>query len=213
MMPAWQTILDLYLQGEGTRAEVESLRFRLHLNPGDRAEIESALHLADRLESAVGLLLPPPGAAQRLRDRLHEHIGQSPAPQPRWVGAITGKPSVFRLGRLDDAGLEDATNSVIEGNATTLFSPASNEQLTQFQAIADVCADPSTLPEAPQGAEERLLARLREFQQSEAGAIDPAVQRRLLSKIESAAVEAEPLPDLKAATIDQDLPSDDADPQ
>jgi hypothetical protein len=213
MMPAWQTILDLYLQGEGTRAEVESLRLRLHLTPDERAEIESALRLADQLENAASLVLPPPGAPQRMLDRLEEHIGQSPSPNPQWLGDLSDNSSALRLGRQDDASLEDAMNAVIEGNATTISTPASNEQLKQFRAIADVCADPSTQPALPAGAEDRLLARLREFQQSEGGAIDPAVERRLLGQVESTAAESQRLPDLKAAAIDEENPGNDAGPR
>jgi hypothetical protein len=209
MMPAWQTILDLYLQGEGTRAEVESLRLRLQLSPGDRAEIESALRLADRLENAASLVLPPLDGPQRMLDRLREHIGKSPSPNPRWLGDLSDNPSALRLGRQDDASLEDAMNAVIEGNTTTISSPASNEQLRQFEAIAQACADPSTQPVPPAGAQNRLLARLHEFQQTEAGAIDPAVRRRLLSQAESTGTESQRLPDLKAAAIDEENTEDD----
>ena len=62
----------------------------------------------------------------------------------------------------------------------------------------------SAPPIAPSpGAQDRLVARLRELQTSESGALDPAVERRLGRQIQTASVQSERRPDLKAATIDE----------
>src|SRR5690242_18436267 len=72
-MNEWETKVSLYLQGEASRADVESLRVREDLSDDDRFEIESYLRLVDELASAGKAIVPPLGAELRLIKRLGEH--------------------------------------------------------------------------------------------------------------------------------------------
>jgi hypothetical protein len=210
----WETILDQFLSGEGSRADVESLRLRLSLGADEREEVEATLRLVDELHAVGETIAVPQGALERLSVSLREHIAQdasdSPAPRWEWDGATyRADPMVLRpTSSVDDEGI---ANSIIEGNASpagySLTAASSNSQLDEFQRIIDTLSDPSARPPLPQGAEDRLVAKLRGHMQSPAEQVDPNVARRILRQLESCPLPSlfsENVPDVLAATTDSD---------
>ncbi len=205
-MNNWESILDQYLCGEGSRADVESLRLRLTLAAEEREEIEGALRLVDEICAAFGTVAVPKGAAERLSESFQSHATQNVCESlPRWVwdgSTYRNDPMVLRPTPVMDE--ESVAYAMIEGEA------GSNSQHTSdagLQQVLNQLSDPSAKPALPAGAENRLLSRLRPHMQSEAEQMDPSVARRILRQLQECplpSIFSDNVPDVLAATTDAD---------
>jgi len=186
-MSTWEAILEDYLEGAGSRAAAESLRFRIALPAEARQEVETVLRLADRLADATQSVRPPAGAAQRLGDRLL--LAGLPDVRPNWVQE--GSELVAPDGASRPGADEDAVNAAIEG-ASGLTTPLPTiepggpaRDLTAFNEIAAAVRRESSAPDAaiPPGAIDRLRTKLAEAQERGEGGASSIVARRILAQL------------------------------
>jgi len=203
-MPAWEAIVEEYLEGTGSRAAAESLRFRIALPSAARWEVETVLRLADRLADATHSVRPPAGAADRLGNRLL--LAGRPEVHPKWVqegSDFIAPKGVPRLG-----ADEDAANAVIEGTldlapTITIGRGDAENDLNAFKSIAAAIRREEPSPAAgsiPAGAIGRLRSKLA-ADQGEGGA-SPVVAARILAQMRGeAAAPSRPSrpPDVLAA--------------
>jgi hypothetical protein len=197
-MPAWESIIEQYLEGAGSRAAAESLRFRIALPAEARQEVETVLRLADRLADATRSVRPTTGAAERLGDRL---LGAGlPDVRPNWVQE--GSDFIAPDGTPRPGADEDAVNAAIEGaidltaaataSRLTIGPGAAEQHLNSFKQIADALRGeaPSAAAESvPSGAIFRLRSRLAEARQRGEGGASPTVARRILAQLRGEAVK------------------------
>ena len=228
MSANWESILDQLLCGLGSRADAESLRLQLSLSIEERDEIESTLRLVDELIAAGETSLAPQGAPQRMVQRLRDRITRNPAPAklPTWQRSGSGyQADPLVLGAPDAAADEETALAIIEGT-----SPAESVQprpssgptdeggrlLEEFKQVADALSAASAQPPIPSGAEDRLVARFRQNLESEDGALDPAVPRRILRQLQAVPgqdASNDRRPDVLAATKESEGESESAEPR
>jgi len=209
-MQNWEAILEEYMDGSGSRAAAESLRFRIALSTEARREVETVLRLADRLADAVRSVQPPAGAAGRLGDRIRF---QGPPEFPaNW--ARDGAEFVSPAACGSDAD-EEAVNAAIEGEPETTDAPpaplsigrasATGQDLNEFNSISAALRgndSPASDELVPPGAVDRLRSKFEEAIEAGEGGASPLVARRILSQIRGEASGPLPFirpPDVRAA--------------
>jgi hypothetical protein len=146
-----EEILYAYLEGTGSRADVEQVLRRLNLDPAMRREIGRTLELLDDLGVVLREGEPPAGSVGRLIERLRGR--GAPARMPGW----------------SDAELESDHTA---GESLEMEGLEEDERLCEDVRKA---LDEAT---APEGAAERLRQRLRERMAE--GEKDLQTVRRLL---------------------------------
>jgi hypothetical protein len=190
-MPAWEAIIEQYLEGTGSRAAAESLRFRIALPDDARQEVETVLRLADRLTDATQSARPPIGAAQRLGDFVVR--AGPPGVRPTWV--LEGSDFVALEGTPTPGADEEVVNAEIEG-ASEVTAPLmsrgaelpgdAGQDLNAFKQIAAALrreAPSAAVDSVPPGAVLRLRSRLAEAQRRGEGGASPVVARRILAQL------------------------------
>jgi len=186
-MPTWDAILEHYLEGAGSRAAAESLRFRIALPAEGRREVENVLRLADCLADATRSARPPAGAAQRLGERLG-HAGE-PDVRPNWLW--DGSDFIPPDGVARAGAEEDACNAAIEGATDRRVGPAPfagavpRQDLQTFELIAAVIRSKTSSPpdSAPPGAIERLRSKLARAIEAGEGGASPGVAGRIMAQL------------------------------
>jgi hypothetical protein len=218
MNATWESILDQFLTGEGSRADVESLRLRVNLAPEERDEVEATLRLVDELAGAGNTIVVPQGALERVIASMRKHVARDTShfSMPRWEWDGSGyRSDPMLLHPTPSMNDEEIASALIEGSsvpadiarsAASEASDDSRQQLEEFQKIIETLGDPTGRPAIPPGAEDRLTARLRE-RMRDADEVDPSVARRILRQLQSCPLPSlfsENLPDVLAATTDPD---------
>jgi hypothetical protein len=196
-MAAWEAIVEEYLEGTGSRAAAESLRFRIALPPEARQEVETVLRLADRLTVVTQSVRAPAGAMERLGDCLLR--AGPPDVCPKWDR--DGDDFIAPQGVPQPGADEEAVNAAIEGaaiegafDATSAAStplpaagPAELQQdLAAFKDIAAAIrreARSAAGVLVPPGAVARLRARLVESREAGEGGASPVVAARILAQL------------------------------
>jgi hypothetical protein len=225
-MENWEDILAGYLEGIESRADAESLRWKIHLAAEVREEVEAVLRLADEVAAAIGSVAVPEGAVSRLQEALH---GQGdwhsrPAPANWRLGPGGFEATQVLAAPLPAAGLEDAINALIEGTAAGAGSArdvtGADEELSgRLEQVRSLTSHLSELASRrpPEGAVDRMLSRFREDVSAgaetipAADAADEEVARQFLARLRPAARRPQlpARPDVLAASAD-DVPDHDS---
>lgn len=207
-MPDWESILEEYVEGTGSRASAESLRFRIALPPEARREVETVLRLADRLADATRSVRPPAEAARRLGDRLL--VAGLPEVKPNWVWEQ--EDFMASDGAVRPGAAEDAVNAAIEGvgatAGSTTHSLAGRDGQRDLNAFRKIAAEAHRQMSsgqdhpAPAGAIDRLRSKLAEAREGGEGGASPTVAARILAQLRGQPTKARPAvrpPDVLAA--------------
>lgn len=215
-MENWEDILAGYLEGMESRADAESLRWKIHLPAEVREEVEAVLRLADEVAAAIGSVSVPEGAVPRLQDALHAQPDWQSRPMPAGWQFASGEFESRRLGGVAvsaGSAAEDAVNAVIEGTAGSAGRTpdlADEELAGRLEQVRLLTVHLSDLARRrpPEGAVDRLLSRFREdvaAGSDEGGAeADEEAARQFLARIKTGAPRRPQLParpDVLAASV------------
>ena len=196
-MRKWEDILTGYLEGTESRADAEALRMRIYLPAEERGEVEGTLRLVDLVSQTLASDAP----AAKASDRLVNAIENAPSRSVPAGWRMTG--SDFESD-VTDAATEEALNQRLEGARMTA-SVSDTEltvQLDEFKGAKEQLAGDVV----PEGAVDRLLARLRSADAQSEQPMDGETARQVLNRLKADGKSKlwQPLrrPDVLAASAD-----------